>query len=116
MNKLNKLILAATLIIPTVAISYTNNSCNETERHLQEVKSDVKSVISDSVITVKVKELLLSDPDVSGFKIHVTTKEGIVKLKGKVNTNAEKCIAINLTKRVEGVQDINFSKLKVVEE
>jgi hyperosmotically inducible protein len=60
----------------------------------------------DSGITTRVKAKLLADPDVSGLKIDVDTRAGVVTLTGTVNTQAEKSEALELVRQTDGVTDI----------
>lgn len=51
----------------------------------------------------QVKVKLLADPDVSGLRIDVDTRDRIVTLTGTVRTQAEKARALELAREVEGV-------------
>ncbi|WP_342347219.1 BON domain-containing protein [uncultured Nitrospira sp.] len=62
--------------------------------------------IDDSVITTKVKTALLSDPEVSGTDINVTTFKGRVQLNGLVNDAQQIDQAARLARRVGGVQAV----------
>ncbi|GJL69881.1 MAG: BON domain-containing protein [Nitrospirales bacterium] len=62
--------------------------------------------IDDSVITTKVKTALLSDPEVSGTDINVTTFKGRVQLNGLVNDAQQIDQAVQLARRVGGVQAV----------
>jgi osmotically-inducible protein OsmY len=59
----------------------------------------------DSAITSQVKSVLSKNSDV-GTDITVTTKDGIVYLKGKTLTPAAKSRAEELAKTVPGVQKV----------
>ncbi len=59
--------------------------------------------IDDSVITTKVKTALLSDPEVSGMDINVTTFKGRVQLNGLVNNAQQIDQAAQLAREVGGV-------------
>ena len=52
--------------------------------------------VSDASITTKVKTSLLADPDVSGLRIDVDTRDGVVTLTGTVSSSAEKSKALDL--------------------
>lgn len=67
--------------------------------------------ISDSWITTKVKSTLLYSSNVAGSNIEVSTKNGIVSLKGKVNSGAESALAIELADNVRGVKSVDSHKL-----
>ena len=60
-------------------------------------------VVTDASITAKVKSSLLADPDVSGLRIDVDTRNGIVTLTGTVGTAAEKTHAVELAGKVDNV-------------
>jgi hyperosmotically inducible protein len=59
--------------------------------------------VSDAGITAKVKTRLLADPDVSGLRIDVDTRDGIVTLTGIVNSAAEKSRALEHAAKVDNV-------------
>ena len=62
--------------------------------------------IDDSVITTKVKSALLSDPEVSGMDINVTTFKGRVQLNGLVNGAQQIEQAAQLARQVGGVRAV----------
>lgn len=62
--------------------------------------------IDDSVITTKVKTALLSDPEVSGMDINVTTFKGRVQLNGLVNNAQQIDQAARLAREVGGVMAV----------
>jgi len=53
-----------------------------------------------------VKSKLLADPDVSGLRIDVDTRDGVVTLTGTVSSAAEKTRALNLAGKVENVKRV----------
>ena len=59
--------------------------------------------ITDAGITAKVKTRLLADPDVSGLRIDVDTRDGIVTLSGMASSAAEKAHAVELAGKVDNV-------------
>ena len=83
------------------------------EQNLHETKVQAKTVIKDSVITAKIKDLFLRDPYISSLKIHVTTKNKVVYLKGEVATENEQTLAVNIAKAVDGVNRVDYSDLKL---
>ena len=62
--------------------------------------------IDDTTITSKVKAALIGDPDVSGLAINVETLRGDVQLSGFVDSAAKAKRAVDLAKRVEGVDEV----------
>jgi hyperosmotically inducible protein len=120
MKKLKvSILLISLLAVPLVSANTSHVNDNvyrnktQAERDAKCVENKVETVVSDTVITAKVKELFLEDKDISSLILHVTTKKGVVHLKGKVNTAYEKKIAINLAKTVKGVKDVKCD-LKVL--
>src|SRR5580698_2303827 len=75
------------------------------------MKSD--QPVTDSYITSKVKAELTKDSTTKARHIHVTTKDGVVMLKGNVNSDAEKQKAEQDASGVKGVthveNDLNVS-------
>jgi hyperosmotically inducible periplasmic protein len=66
----------------------------------------VGTQIDDSVVTARVKSALLADPDVKSFEIKVGTRKGQVQLSGFVDTQARIDYAVALTRKVEGVKEV----------
>lgn len=71
------------------------------------------NILDDSVITVKVKTALMSDPQTKGSQIAVTTNKGVVLLGGFVDSADEQQRATTVARNVEGVQNVvNDTSLK----
>jgi hyperosmotically inducible protein len=68
---------------------------------------------ADAAITSAVKTKFLGDTQVSGMKIDVDTKDGVVTLTGNVKSEAEKAEAVRLAKNTTGVKSV-VDKLTVV--
>lgn len=62
--------------------------------------------IDDTVITSRVKAVLLNDPAVSGLAINVETFKGTVQLSGFVKTASERNRAVQLARDVKGVRQV----------
>ena len=67
---------------------------------------------SDAALTAKVKTKFLADNDISGLKIDVDSKNGVVTLTGTVPTAAEKALAVKVAKATDGVKTV-VDRLKV---
>jgi hyperosmotically inducible periplasmic protein len=67
--------------------------------------------MDDGTITVRVKTVLLNDPQVSAAKIDVSTNGGIVTLSGSVKSKADELRAIDLARQVTGVRDVKSTLL-----
>jgi hyperosmotically inducible periplasmic protein len=66
----------------------------------------------DLTTTTQVKIALLSDTQVGGLRLDVTTFQGVVTLAGTVRSAADQQRAISLAKRIQGVRDVR-SQLKI---
>jgi osmotically-inducible protein OsmY len=73
--------------------------------------NDAGKVIEDAWITTKVKSNYLYSSNVSGTDIDVTTNAGIVTLKGKVSSGAERALAVELAENTRGVKSVNAKEL-----
>jgi osmotically-inducible protein OsmY len=71
-----------------------------------EIKGETPAELSDAWITAKVKTILLLHRNVSAMT-EVNTKDGIVSLKGEVNSQAQKDLTTEYAKDVEGVKGVN---------
>jgi hyperosmotically inducible protein len=78
----------------------------------RETADKAEDVASDATLTTKVKTKFLADTGVSGLKIDVDSKAGVVTLTGTVPTAAEKRRAIELAKETDGVKSV-VDRLKV---
>jgi osmotically-inducible protein OsmY len=61
---------------------------------------------SDDAITDRVRQRLVSHPDVKGHAVEVETKDGVVRLGGSVETARAKSTAEKLVKRMQGVRGV----------
>ena len=68
---------------------------------------------SDSWVTLKVKLALLGESPTSGYETEVDTKDGVVTLTGKVDTNEAKAAMESTARKIEGVKSVN-DQLQVV--
>ncbi|HEX7186111.1 MAG TPA: BON domain-containing protein [Thermoanaerobaculia bacterium] len=67
---------------------------------------DVEVDIEDASTTAKVKTKLVGDERVSAFDVNVSTRDGIVTLKGSVDEKAAKQAAEEIARGTEGVSDV----------
>lgn len=72
---------------------------------------EVRKDVSDSWITTKVKSTYLYSSNVDGSDINVSTKSGIVTLSGKVDSGAERALAIEFARNVRGVKNVHAKGL-----
>jgi len=82
-----------------------------------------KTPINDTWLTAKTKIALAADSRVKGRHVDVKTKQGVVMLRGKVDSTEAKQAAADITKLLDGVKTVKNdlevvapSKREVVEE
>lgn len=69
--------------------------------------------ISDSWITTKVKSTYLYSTSIDGSDIDVSTKGGVVTLSGKVDSGAERSLAVQLAENIRGVKSVQSTGLSI---
>jgi osmotically-inducible protein OsmY len=62
---------------------------------------------SDSVLMQKIRNALATDPSTSGAGIHVAAKDGMVTLKGEVDSSATKEHAQQVVSQIDGVKSVD---------
>ncbi len=67
--------------------------------------------MSDGWITTKVKSTYMYSSNVNGSDIAVSTNAGVVTLTGKMDSGAERALAIELARNVKGVKSVDSSSL-----
>jgi osmotically-inducible protein OsmY len=78
---------------------------------VEDAMKDAGKAISDAWITTKVNSTLIYSSNVNSNNISVETKNGIVTLTGKVQSGAERALAIELAQNVQGVKRVDAKKL-----
>jgi hyperosmotically inducible periplasmic protein len=68
--------------------------------------SEIGAAANDVTITATVKSKLLADPDTSGLRIEVDTKDRMVTLSGEVKSAAEKTEALQIARDTDGVVSV----------
>ena len=71
------------------------------------VKGELPTATSDAWLRNKVKATLLFHRSVNGLKIEVNVKDGIVNLRGGAESLAQKELAAEYARDVEGVKGVN---------
>lgn len=82
--------------------------------HSAVMDSDSDQPINDTWITTKVKSSLLADSDVAGLDVSVETVNGVVRLSGDVESQAQIDRAVEIARDIEGVTNVESSDLTVV--
>jgi hyperosmotically inducible protein len=79
----------------------------------KDMATDAKTGMSDSWLTSKAKIALFADDRVKGRQVNVETKNGVVTLRGKVDSAEAKSAAESVAKGVDGVKSVK-NELQVV--
>jgi hyperosmotically inducible periplasmic protein len=74
---------------------------------------DDSAEISDSWITTKVTSTFMYSANVESHNIAVSTDHGIVTLSGKVDSGAERALAIELAENIRGVKSVDAKALTI---
>lgn len=88
-------------IILAIALSIVLAACAGSAK-----QESTGEYIDDTILTSRVKAILLNDPSVSGLAINVETFKGTVQLAGFVKTVAERNKAVQLARGVSGVKQV----------
>ncbi len=91
----------------------TPSSASTVESKMDKAASKTKRVASDSWITTKVKSEITADSMSKGFDVSVTTKHGVVVLKGTLANQDAIDHVKDLTEKVKGVKSVVTSSLKI---
>ena len=105
--------LAEELIVGIVGVSSVENDLTILETSEEDKSSDAMSSLTDAKIATVVKSRLIFDTDISGTDINVDVDNGNVMLKGEVDSDAERDLAIEIAKNASDVRDV-MSELVVV--
>ena len=108
--KYGKTLTSATILtalLATAPVSAPAQSKTEAAKDkVKGVTQDVKTTVSDSWITSKTKIALFSDDRVKGRQVNVDTKDGVVHLKGHVDSAEAKTAAGEVARGIEGVRSV----------
>jgi len=89
------------------------NSLEQTKDKAKSTTETAKVAISDSWITSKTKIALFADERVKGTQVSVDTKNGVVHLRGKVDSGEAKAAAAGIATGIEGAKSVK-NDLQVV--
>jgi len=83
------------------------------ERTVKNAGETTTREVTDSWLTLQTKLALLADERVSSADVHVTTLEGVIKLRGKVDSESEQQAAGEIAGTIEGAREVS-NQLTVV--
>jgi len=84
----------------------------EGQREPDDRDENVGDLTANAVLTSKVKTQLLADTTISGLKIDVDSRDGIVTLTGTVSSGTQKTRALRIARETEGVKSV-VDELKI---
>jgi hyperosmotically inducible protein len=117
MQKSKQQTLMMVLVAGLVAVApLTAGAQDKTDKAVdktKEVAKDAKVAVTDSWLTSKTKIALFSDDRVKGSQVKVETKDGVVHLRGKVDSAEAKAAAESVAKGIDGVKSVK-NDLQVV--
>jgi hyperosmotically inducible periplasmic protein len=70
-------------------------------------KDTATKIVDDSAITAEVKANILAEESLKDSKIKVSTKNGVVSMKGTAKTKEAKEAAASIATAVKGVKSVN---------
>ena len=109
MHWMSKVTATAVIALAFVAVP----ACVSAADSKKSTTESMKTTVSDSWITAKTKIALFADSRAPGASVKVETKNGMVYLRGKVETDGEKKAAEEIVRGLEGVQAVR-NELQVV--
>jgi len=68
--------------------------------------AEIMQTLRDSKVETVVKTRLLFESEVTGTDIEVEVKDGVVMLNGKVDSDAERDLAVTIAKNTNDVKDV----------
>jgi osmotically-inducible protein OsmY len=86
---------------------------DNTRGNMKGTANEGKADVADGWITTKVKSTFMYSSNVDGSDITVSTNKGIVTLSGKVDSGAERALAIELAQNVRGVKSVQSKGLTI---
>ncbi|RYF01655.1 MAG: BON domain-containing protein [Comamonadaceae bacterium] len=81
-------------------------AANDAGAATRDAAAKAAAVMDDAGITAKVSAGLAKEPDLSGVKIDVDTRNGIVTLNGPVKTSEARSRAAQIAQSVDGVNSV----------
>src|SRR5580765_2789726 len=117
MQKSKQQTLMMAVVAGLVAVApLTAGAQDKTDKAVDKTKSvvqDAKVAVTDTWVTSKTKIELFADDRVKGSQVKVETIDGVVHLRGKVDSLDAKAAATNVAQGIDGVKSVK-NDLQVV--
>ena len=105
--------MTVTILGAFIAVAPCAVQAQTTKDKAKSTTEDAKTAVTDSWITSKTKIALFADQRVKGTQVSVDTKDGVVHLRGKVDSDEAKQAASEVAKGVEHAKSVK-NDLQVV--
>lgn len=105
--------LPALLVAALATGAVAAYAADETPSAPERAASKAEAAVTDTWITTKVKSEILANSVSKAFKVHVTTKNGAVSLKGELPNKDAVDLVKMIAEKVKGVQSVDTSGLTV---
>ena len=105
--------MTVTILGAFIAVAPCAVQAQTTKDKAKSTTEDAKTAVTDSWITSKTKIALFADQRVKGTQVSVDTKDGVVHLRGKVDSDEAKQAAAEVAKGIEGAKSVK-NDLQVV--
>ncbi len=102
MSRIQYLQYAAVALVTSATLACTQAEQRETQQEVGTAAATAEARIEDGAVTAAVKTKLLADQSVSGMRIDVDTRDGVVTLTGTVANAAAKARANELARSTDG--------------
>ena len=106
MARLSNLILLVALLPLSGCVAVVAGGAAAGGYYVGQDERSLGEITDDTVITAKVKALLIKEESIKALDINVDTRNRIVTLHGQVHTEAEKSLAIQIARDTKGVVDV----------
>jgi osmotically-inducible protein OsmY len=100
MNRRLRTLIAGASVVALVSLGCGNRTAES------EDKTTASAEIHDAALTAEVKMALAVKRGVAATEINVDTDQGVVTLRGQVDSQAERQLAVMVAKDVHGVKDV----------
>jgi hyperosmotically inducible periplasmic protein len=110
---LGVVVVASVAIVAAPAYVMSQTATDKVEQKAKGAAQETKTAISDSWLTAKTKIALFADERVKGTQVSVDTKNGLVHLRGKVDSDEAKQAAAEIAKGIDGAKSVK-NDLQVV--
>lgn len=104
------------MLIATVACNRTQTTQEEAERTAEQVKGAAAQAgekLADGWLTAKIQAQFFADEDVKSRYINVSARDGVVKLKGFVESDDARRQVLEIARNTDGVKQVDDKQLLV---